>query len=800
MLDLIVAIGGFIMSKSSALSIVLLLIFSTFALMVPVTAEGPSDDDGGSRAATPGRVVLAELITAGWCGNCPSADGALEIMQETYSRNELAILAYHRVDDLSFADGTTRMAFYGSPYQPDVFFDGVIEVVGNKGSVTANLAAYEVAYDQRAAVDPALDISVEGWTDTTTGQGQVWVNVTARSTPTLGDLRLHAVVFEDDFGPWNGGNGVLQHHWTAREMLAGAEGTAITISSGETKSFTYTYDATAYAQSLEEIGVVAFVQSAGTSKEVLQTGYMKEFIASSTNKVPELSNPSVTPETGNTSTTFRYEVQYMDRDNDRPVSSKLFVGGLSYTMQTDSSGPWDEWVTYYHETALTVGDDHTYSFSFSDGNGEVLLPDPTSGPSSFDGPVVEPPSSAPTLSLATIEPVEGDALTLRTFSVVYTDGEGDEPSIAQIVIDGVAYNMTGSGTDYQQGVTFTYATLLSAGDHEIHMIFGDGIHGARLPAQGDNIESVTDDLQRIVVLASHAEDGEVVFGQEVKLGFLPDGVPVRAVTSFSWESDKDGFLGDEAEVTFTPSLGPHTITMTVGTADGTHSDEIDILVLEAVAEAVVSDVMYSPEDPVEGDVVQFTVTVGNDGTIDAENVLVRLLDVSGGLLTFAELTAPVTPGETTTVTLEWQPEEGTHVLTVEVAADTEVVTLFVEENYAPLATISVVGLEEGDKAEFSVDERIHFVGLASDPEGETVTYEWNFGDGGTSDEVEPEHRYEKEGTYEVKVTVTDPRGASTTSTFELEVADNATPAIGPFAVVMVLVVSALILAAVRRRR
>jgi len=313
--------------------------------MVPVTAEGPSPDDGGSRAVTTGRVVLAELVTAGWCTNCPSADGALETMQETYSRDELAILAYHRVDDLSFDDGDTRMAFYGNPYQPDVFFDGVIEVVGNKGSVSANLAAYEVAYDERAAVAPALDVTVEGWTDTTTGEGQVWVNVTAQTTPTLGDLRLHAVVFEDDFGPWNGGNGVLQHHWTARAMLAGSEGTAFTISSGQTKSFSFTYDATAYAQDLDEIGVVAFVQSAGTSKEVLQTGYMKEFKASSTNEVPELSNASVTPETGNTSTTFRYEVQYMDRDNDRPVSSKIFVGGLAYTMQTDSSGPWDEWVT-----------------------------------------------------------------------------------------------------------------------------------------------------------------------------------------------------------------------------------------------------------------------------------------------------------------------------------------------------------------------------------------------------------------------------------------------------------------------
>jgi len=383
--------------------------------------------------------------------------------------------------------------------------------------------------------------------------------------------------------------------------------------------------------------------------------------------------------------------------------------------------------------------------------------------------------------------------------VVYTDGEGDAPSIAQIVIDGVAHNMTGDGTDYSKGVTFTYSALLSAGDNEFHMIFGDGIHGARLPAQGENVESVTDDLQRIVVLTSHAEDGEVVLGEEVKLGFLPDSVPVRAVTSYHWESNVDGTLGNEAEVTFTPSLGLHNITLAIGTEDGTYNDWIDIIVFEATAEAVISDVMFSPEEPLEGDVVQFTVTVGNDGTIDAEAVLVRLLDDSGGLLTFVELTSPVSPGETATVTLEWEPGEGTHVLTVEVAADTVQVSISVEKNLAPLATISVVGLDEGDKAKFSVGERIHFVGLASDPEGEAVTYEWNFGDGGTSEEVEPEHKYGKDGTFEVTVTVTDPRGASTTSTFELEITDTATPDIGIFTVIMVLLVVALVLAVIRRR-
>lgn len=60
-------------------------------------------------------------------------------------------------------------------------------------------------------------------------------------------------------------------------------------------------------------------------------------------------------------------------------------------------------------------------------------------------------------------------------------------------------------------------------------------------------------------------------------------------------------------------------------------------------------------------------------------------------------------------------------------------------------------------------QRIRFWGnLSFDPDGVIVSFRWNFGDGKTSDAMNPVHRYEREGTYRVTLTVLDDAGAEAT--------------------------------------
>jgi DNA/RNA endonuclease G (NUC1)/PKD repeat protein len=53
---------------------------------------------------------------------------------------------------------------------------------------------------------------------------------------------------------------------------------------------------------------------------------------------------------------------------------------------------------------------------------------------------------------------------------------------------------------------------------------------------------------------------------------------------------------------------------------------------------------------------------------------------------------------------------------------------------------------------------------SSDPDGESLTYAWDFGDGTTGTGAKPSHTYADDGNYVVTLTVTDPHGAEATAT------------------------------------
>jgi DNA/RNA endonuclease G (NUC1)/PKD repeat protein len=69
---------------------------------------------------------------------------------------------------------------------------------------------------------------------------------------------------------------------------------------------------------------------------------------------------------------------------------------------------------------------------------------------------------------------------------------------------------------------------------------------------------------------------------------------------------------------------------------------------------------------------------------------------------------------------------------------------------------------------------------SSDPDGDAITYEWEFGDGSTGTGISPAHTYADNGTYVVKLTVTDVHGAESTVTTSVVVA-NVDPTVRVFA-------------------
>ncbi|WP_214417035.1 ThuA domain-containing protein [Sphaerisporangium fuscum] len=75
---------------------------------------------------------------------------------------------------------------------------------------------------------------------------------------------------------------------------------------------------------------------------------------------------------------------------------------------------------------------------------------------------------------------------------------------------------------------------------------------------------------------------------------------------------------------------------------------------------------------------------------------------------------------------------------------------YVAGNRAPIAKAS--GTPDSGKAPLTV--AFSSAG-SSDPDGDAITYAWDFGDGGTSTSANPSHTYAANGTYTAKLTVTD---------------------------------------------
>jgi PKD repeat protein len=59
-----------------------------------------------------------------------------------------------------------------------------------------------------------------------------------------------------------------------------------------------------------------------------------------------------------------------------------------------------------------------------------------------------------------------------------------------------------------------------------------------------------------------------------------------------------------------------------------------------------------------------------------------------------------------------------------------------------------------------------------DPDGQVVSYRWDFGDGGSSNQSSASHIYSSAGTYTVKLTVTDDKGSSVTAQKDLVISQK----------------------------
>ena len=220
----------------------------------------------------------------------------------------------------------------------------------------------------------------------------------------------------------------------------------------------------------------------GNNQSIVEGGPWGNIIENNNYYAPTLTSGSVSPPTGNLTTSFTYSVDYADADNDTPAVIQVVIDGTPNDLVKQDAGDEDytDGCTYVHTTALPGGS-HQYHFLASDGGSTVRLP--IAGEQA--GPTV---NLAPTLTAGGVSPSNGSPSTSFTFSVNYTDVNDDAPGYIRVVINGTPFDMVKQDPGdaaYADGCLYNYTSVLSAGTHTYYFEASDGEESARLPSIGE---------------------------------------------------------------------------------------------------------------------------------------------------------------------------------------------------------------------------------------------------------------------------------------------------------------------------
>ncbi len=230
----------------------------------------------------------------------------------------------------------------------------------------------------------------------------------------------------------------------------------------------------------------------------------------------------------------------------------------------------------------------------------------------------------------------------------------------------------------------------------------------------------------------------------------PDGT----VTSWDWDFGDGGVSTSQSPAHTYGVAGTYTVTLTVTDNDG-------------ATDSTSSTATVTDPTPNVGPTAGFTASCTDlscdftDTSTDADGTVVSWdWDFGdGGTATDQNPSHLYTGAGTFTVTLTVTDNDG--------ATDVVSSDVTVAANVAPTAGFTSV----------CTDLTCDFTDTSTDSDGTVASWEWDFGDGGTSTDRNPTHAYAADGTYTVSLTVTDDDGATDVTSSDVTVADSGT---GPF--------------------
>ncbi len=511
------------------------------------------------------------------------------------------------------------------------------------------------------------------------------------------------------------------------------------------------------------------------------------------NHIPELIDPKHDPSEGDTDSTYRFSVTYMDPENATPVRSYLYIDGSSHNMKPGGILDYTKGVEFYFTSKLTIGD-HYYHMVFSDGTSEVRYP--AKGETTF---IVARANYAPILSQGGVDLPEGARKDTFMFSVKYKDNHGDTAVKRLVVIDGDPYNMTMIGTDIKKGVEFRYSTQLDLGNHTFHFEFSDGRFEVRSPAEdgSDFIGPSVKNLVPIAVIHGPAPNSELSDLVPVTFNasgtFDDDGDPL----TIEWWSDIDGRLGYGMGLTMLLSAGTHTITLMVDDGFGGKATTNISLVVVHYETVLVPELAITPKAPQEGETVNVMFKLTNKGNLKGEN-LTLTVQLDGTTLK-NEFLVSLLPLATKSFTTSFTAASGEHQLVLRTTSIEDIkLTLDVPVRATPEASA-------GQDLTAKVGEVLRFDASSSTSAGQLTYFHWDFDDGSNATGRIVDHIYMGAGTYNVTLLIRDDLGKTAIDhlkvTVVMEVIEEEPPkvkeeGVGPIIIIAALVVLVLVILAI----
>jgi hypothetical protein len=188
-----------------------------------------------------------------------------------------------------------------------------------------------------------------------------------------------------------------------------------------------------------------------------------------------LSAGRVLPALGQSTSTYTWQVNYLDKSTTAPLVKNLYIDEspveLSLAAGVAGNG------TYQYAGTLATGI-HNFRFQFTDSNGESVVY-PSSG--NYSGPTV---NTNPTLASGRVNQGIGSSTTQFTWIVNYTDTDNQVPDVKNVYIDGVPHTMMVYSGQAWNGM-YIYQSTLATGFHNFYFQFSDSWGGnVRLPSAG----------------------------------------------------------------------------------------------------------------------------------------------------------------------------------------------------------------------------------------------------------------------------------------------------------------------------